>query len=63
MKKLQSHNIKKKKETIPSTTDARIWAAEWIKIIKKNPAIPLDEECMVGLRIQLWQDMMLQLGK
>ncbi len=40
--------MKKKKETIPSTLDARIWAKEWIKIIKKNPTIPMDEECMIG---------------
>ena len=28
--------------------DARVWAREWIERIKVNPAIPTDEECMVG---------------
>lgn len=33
---------------LASEFDARVWAREWIRIIKENPAIPTDEECMVG---------------
>jgi len=31
-----------------STMDAQVWAKEFIKIIKKHPNIPLDEETMIG---------------
>ena len=30
------------------TTDASIWAKEWLKIIAKNPAIPTDEGTMIA---------------
>ncbi len=30
------------------TTNAIIWAEEFVKIIKKNPSIPVDEGFMIG---------------
>ena len=37
-----------KKVNLNQTTDARIWAKEWLKTIKKNPSIPTDEGTMIG---------------
>ena len=33
---------------LTQTLDARIWAREWLKSIKKNPTIPTDKGCMIG---------------
>ncbi|MBN3948399.1 MAG: hypothetical protein HWQ38_18870 [Nostoc sp. NMS7] len=33
---------------IPETADAQIWAKEFVKIAKENPAIATDEETMIG---------------
>lgn len=30
------------------TTDARVWAKEWLKTVKTHPVIASDEEAMVG---------------
>ena len=32
----------------PHTTDAKVWADEWIKTITEHPQIPIDHECMIG---------------
>lgn len=37
-----------KKVNLHNTMDARIWAKEWLKCIKKYPSIPTDEGCMIG---------------
>jgi hypothetical protein len=37
-----------KKINLTQTTDARIWAKEWLKTIKKHPEIPKDEGTMIG---------------
>jgi len=29
-------------------TDAKIWAEEFVKLVKHNPSVPLDESCMLG---------------
>lgn len=28
--------------------DARVWTQEWLRIIKENPSIPMDEGTMLG---------------
>lgn len=33
---------------LPNTIDARVWAKEFIKTVKKYPDIPTDMETMVG---------------
>jgi hypothetical protein len=35
-------------EQIPQTADAQIWAKEFVRIVKENPAIAADEETMIG---------------
>lgn len=30
------------------TTDAAVWAREWLKTIKENPSIPTDEGAMIA---------------
>ncbi len=37
-----------KKINLSQTFDAKIWAREWGKAIKKNPKIPFDEGAMIG---------------
>lgn len=32
----------------PQSMDASVWAKEWMKAITENPAIAMDETCMVG---------------
>ena len=38
----------KKKDRWPNTIDARKWAKQFIKRVKKDPSIALDEGCMLG---------------
>ena len=33
--------------TIPQTTDAQIWADEWLKTIAEHPTIPRDRGCLL----------------
>jgi hypothetical protein len=33
---------------LTQTTDAKIWAQEWLKILKENPSIATDEGTMIG---------------
>lgn len=35
------------KSQLPASTDARVWATEWLETISKNPSIPTDKETMV----------------
>ena len=37
-----------KKGDFPHTTDARIWAQEWLETIQEHPDIPNDEGFMIG---------------
>lgn len=41
-------NKKSKRVILPDTLDARIWAKEWLKTIKKRPNIPTDEGTMIA---------------
>ena len=40
--------MKKSKVNLNDTVDAKIWAQEWMKVIKKNPNIATDEGTMLG---------------
>ena len=33
---------------LSSTTDAHVWAEEWIKVTTKHPSIPTDKAAMIG---------------
>lgn len=33
---------------LPGSFDARDWAEEFVRLVKENPQIPYDEECMIG---------------
>jgi hypothetical protein len=34
--------------TVPNTTDARVWARDWLRTIAEHPDIPTDEGTMIG---------------
>ena len=36
------------KNILCGETDAAVWAKEWLRIIKEHPAIPTDEDTMIG---------------
>lgn len=43
----QDKNMEKE-INLTQTIDAEVWAKEWLRIIEKNPSIPMDAGCMIG---------------
>lgn len=35
-------------QRFPHTTDARVWADEWLKTLAENPGIATDRDTMIG---------------